>query len=175
MTQLAVTPSAMRCGPTELAGNVRAGILLDDLPPGLRRVTGALPNGRLAGRRLSNGLAPADGSERLGPTAVLRSAASLDSRKWTNCHALNLKFEKRMVQGKTGRKALMSLFKNYFDQGGMQVQVNILESETLKAAKIDPASYPGIVVRVAGYCAYFNDLQPDVQDEIIERTAHGIN
>jgi len=142
---------------------------------GFGRVTGALPNGRLAGRRLSNGLAPADGSERLGPTAVLRSAASLDSRKWTNCHALNLKFEKRMVQGKTGRKALMSLFKNYFDQGGMQVQVNILESETLKAAKIDPASYPGIVVRVAGYCAYFNDLQPDVQDEIIERTAHGIN
>jgi formate C-acetyltransferase len=141
---------------------------------GFGRVTGALPNGRHAGRRLSNGLAPADGSERLGPTAVLRSAASLDSRKWMNCHALNLKFEKGMVQGKTGRHALMSLFKNYFSQGGMQAQVNVLDSETLRAAKTDPASYPGIVVRVAGYCAYFNDLQPDVQDEIIERTAHGV-
>ena len=91
-----------------------------------------------------------------------------------NCHALNLKFDKQIVQGKTGQKALLNLFKNYFAQGGMQVQVNILDTETLKAAKRDPASYPGIVVRVAGYCAYFNDLQPDVQDEIIERTAHGI-
>jgi formate C-acetyltransferase len=141
---------------------------------GFGKVTGALPNGRPAGKRLSNGLAPGDGSERLGPTAVLRSAASLDSRKWMNCHALNMKFDKKMVQGETGCKALMYLFKNYFDQGGMQVQVNILDAETLRAAKNDPASYPGIVVRVAGYCAYFNDLQTDVQDEIIERTTHGI-
>jgi formate C-acetyltransferase len=141
---------------------------------GFGRVTGALPNGRPAGRRLSNGLAPVDGCDRMGPTAVLRSAASLDSRKWMNCHALNLKFDRQIVQGKTGRKALVSLLKNYFALGGMQVQVNILDTETLKAAKRDPASYPGIVVRVAGYCAYFNDLQPAVQDEIIERTAHGI-
>ena len=141
---------------------------------GFGRITGALPNGRLAGTRLSNGLAPIDGSERLGPTAVLRSAASLDSRKWMNCHALNLKFDKQMVQGEKGCRAMMHLFKNYFDQGGMQVQVNVLDTETLKAAKKDPASYPGIVVRVAGYCAYFSDLQPSVQDEIIERVAHGI-
>jgi formate C-acetyltransferase len=141
---------------------------------GFGKVTGALPNGRAAGTRLSNGLAPVDGSERLGPTAVLRSAAFLDSKKWTNCHALNLKFDKHIVQGDTGRNALVNLFKHYFSQGGMQVQVNILDAETLKAAKKDPLSYPGIVVRVAGYCAYFNDLQPDVQDEIIERTTHGI-
>ena len=141
---------------------------------GFGKVTGALPNGRLSGTRLSNGLAPVDGSERLGPTAVLRSAASLDSRKWMNCCALNLKFDKQVVQGETGRKALVNLLKHYFAQGGMQVQVNILDAETLKAAKKDPFSYPGIVVRVAGYCAYFNDLQSDVQDEIIERTAHGI-
>lgn len=141
---------------------------------GFGKVTGALPNGRLSGTRLSNGLAPVDGSERLGPTAVLRSAASLDNRKWMNCYALNLKFDKQVVQGETGRKALVNLFKHYFTQGGMQVQVNVLDAETLKAAKKDPSSHPGIVVRVAGYCAYFNDLQPDVQDEIIERTAHGI-
>lgn len=141
---------------------------------GFGKITGALPNGRKAGARLSNGLAPVDGAERLGPTAVLRSAASLDSRKWMNCHSLNMKFDANIVQGKTGRNALVSLFKNYFTQGGMQVQVNILDAMTLKAAKLDPLSYPGIVVRVAGYCAYFNDLQPDVQDEIIERTTHGI-
>jgi formate C-acetyltransferase len=141
---------------------------------GFGKVTGALPNGRKSGARLSNGLAPIDGSDRLGPTAVLRSAASLDSRKWMNCYALNLKFDKQVVQGENGRKALVNLFKNYFAQEGMQVQVNILDPETLKAAKTDPSSYPGIVVRVAGYCAYFNDLQPEVQDEIIERTTHGI-
>jgi len=141
---------------------------------GFGRVTGALPNGRAAGHRLSNGLAPSDGSEHLGPTAVLRSAASLDSRKWMNCCALNLKFDSRVIGGRTGRNALASLFRDYFSRGGMQVQVNVLDPETLKEAKRDPASHPGIVVRVAGYCAYFNDLQPDVQDEIIERTAHGI-
>jgi len=142
---------------------------------GFGKVTGALPNGRLAGKRLSNGLAPVDGADRLGPTAVLRSAASLDSRRWTNCHALNMKFDKKTVQGQIGRKALVHLFRHYFNHGGMQVQANVLDPETLKAAKEDPASYPGIVVRVAGYCAYFNDLQPEVQDEIIERTAHGLS
>lgn len=142
---------------------------------GFGKVTGALPDGRLAGKRLSNGLAPADGADRLGPTAVLRSAASLDSTRWMNCHALNLKFDKKTVQGQTGRKALVHLFRNYFNQGGMQVQINVLDGETLRAAKKDPSSYPGIVVRVAGYCAYFNDLQPDVQDEIIERTTHGLS
>jgi pyruvate formate-lyase/glycerol dehydratase family glycyl radical enzyme len=141
---------------------------------GFGRSTGALPNGRPAGQRLSNGLAPADGSERCGPTAVLRSAASLDSSKWTNCHALNLKFDKNMIQGRAGRNALVSLFRDYFARGGMQVQVNVLDPEVLKAAKADPASHRGIVVRVAGYCAYFTDLQPDVQDEIIERTSHGV-
>ena len=56
----------------------------------------------------------------------------------------------------------------------MQIQANVLDAEMLKAAQKNPSKYPGIVVRVAGYCAYFNDLQPSVQNEIIERTAHGI-
>ncbi|MFH2064857.1 MAG: pyruvate formate lyase family protein [Pseudomonadota bacterium] len=138
------------------------------------RLTGALPNGRGSGKRLSNGLSPADGADRKGPTAVLRSAASLDSRKWANCCALNLKFDRKTVSGNAGRKALAGLFTTYFSQGGMQVQANVLDAEMLMAAKNNPAEYPGIVVRVAGYCAYFNDLQPSVQDEIIERTAHGL-
>jgi len=71
-----------------------------------------------------------------------------------------------------GQRAMRSLLDTYFDQGGMQLQVNVLDGEMLRAAKANPAAYPGIVVRVAGYCAYFNDLQPAVQDEIIERTAH---
>jgi formate C-acetyltransferase len=138
------------------------------------RYTGALPNGRKAGTSLSNGLAPADGAERNGPTAVLRSAASLDSSQWANCYALNLKFHAPSVRGRAGSAALSSLVKTFLDQGGMQVQINVLDSELLRRAKADPSAYPGIVVRVAGYCAYFNDLVPDVQDEIIARTAHGL-
>ncbi len=142
---------------------------------GFGRKTGALPDGRHAGERLSNGLAPVDGTERSGPTAVLRSAASLDSSRWGNCYALNLKFDRKTIGGENGVRALSALLGNFIKSGGMQVQVNVLDADTLRAAKNDPRSYPGIVVRVAGYCAYFTDLQPAVQDEIIERTAHGIS
>jgi formate C-acetyltransferase len=141
---------------------------------GFGRVTGALPDGRLAGQRLSNGLAPVDGVERRGPTAVLSSAASLDSSRWGNCYALNLKFDKPTIQGEKGRDVLAGLFRSYFELGGMQVQVNVLDPEVLRAARDDPTVCPDLVVRVAGYCVYFNDLQPAVKDEIIERTAHGI-
>ncbi len=141
---------------------------------GFGRQTGALPNGRRYGERMSNGLAPVDGTEAGGPTAVLSSAASLDSRSWGNCCALNIKFEKSLVQGDRGREVLAGLFKAYFEMGGMQVQVNVLDADQLRAARDDPTLYPDLVVRVAGYCVYFNDLQPAVKDEIIERTAHGL-
>jgi len=81
---------------------------------------------------------------------------------------------KRLSRGAAGWRAISSILDTYFNQGGMQLQINVLDADMLRAAKDDPAAYPGIVVRVAGYCAYFNDLQPAVQDEIIERTAHGI-
>jgi len=83
-----------------------------------------------------------------------------------------MKFDKKSVQGKAGRMAMAGLFKTYFEQGGMQVQVNVLDTRILQEAKKNPSAYPGLVVRVAGYCAYFNDLHPSVQDEIIERTVH---
>ncbi|MHB8876453.1 MAG: pyruvate formate lyase family protein, partial [Myxococcaceae bacterium] len=176
MTQLAADTftSAITAHRNGRGGRYLAGFYSMTCNHGFGSRTGALPNGRRAGARLSNGLSPADGVERKGPSAVLRSAASLDTRHFGNCAALNLKFEKSMVKGRTGRSALVSLFKNYFDGGGMQVQVNVLDAEELRAAKADPSAHPGIVVRVAGYCAYFADLQPCVQDEIIERTAHGL-
>jgi formate C-acetyltransferase len=139
---------------------------------GFGRITGATPDGRRRRERLSNGLAPVDGTELSGPTAVLRSAASLDSSKWGNCCALNMKFDKPVVQGEKGRDVLTGLFNTYFELGGMQVQANVLDADQLRAARDDPTLYPDLVVRVAGYCVYFNDLQPAVKDEIIERTAH---
>jgi pyruvate formate-lyase/glycerol dehydratase family glycyl radical enzyme len=137
------------------------------------KITGALPNGRNAGKRLSNGLSPADGTDRKGPTSLLNSAASLDSRNWANCYALNLKFDKAGTQGEKGARVLSNLLRGFFNQGGMQVQINVLDAEMLRAAQADPNAHLGLVVRVAGYCAYFSDLSRDVQNEIIARTAHG--
>jgi len=176
MTQLAadVYSDAILSHKNTRGGQYVPGIYSMTCHLGFGRKTGALPNGRPAGARLSNGLSPIDGFDRCGPTAVLRSAASLDSSKWANCCALNLKFDKKTVSGKAGRAALSAIFKAYFDQGGMQVQANVLDADMLREARRDPSAHPGLVVRVAGYCAYFNDLQPDVQDEIIQRTAHGI-
>ncbi|MBU0514687.1 MAG: hypothetical protein KJ621_07935 [Proteobacteria bacterium] len=174
-TQLAadVFAEAVRSHRNSRGGRYIPGIYSMTCHLGFGRVTGALPNGRPAGRRLSNGLSPVDGADRKGPTAVLRSVASLDSRQWANGYALNLKFDRKMIAGPTGRRALSGVIKTFFERGGMEVQVNVLDADVLREAKADPTAHPGLVVRVAGYCAYFNDLQPAVQDEIIERTAHG--
>jgi formate C-acetyltransferase len=137
------------------------------------RRTGALPDGRRAGERLSNGLAPIDGADRHGPTALLNSAARLDSSALANGYALNVKFDPAAVAGERGEQLLSSLVRGFVDSGGMQVQINVVDAATLRAAQADPAAHPGLVVRVAGYCAYFADLRPEVQDEIIARTAHG--
>ena len=140
---------------------------------GFGAVTGALPNGRPAGFRLSNGLSPADGADRSGPTAVLNSAAGMDSRNWANCYALNLKFEKSLIDGEKGIRALNHLTRGYFEQGGMELQINVQDAAQLRLARENPSLYPGLMVRVSGYCSYFCDLSPEVQDEIIERTSHG--
>ncbi|MEW5785123.1 MAG: pyruvate formate lyase family protein [Bacillota bacterium] len=139
---------------------------------GFGAATGALPNGRPAGFRLSNGLSPADGADHRGPTALLHSAASLNSSRWANCCAFNLKFEKNLVRDAQGLRTLTALIKGFFRQGGMELQINVLDEAELRAAKQDPSAYPGLLVRISGYCAYFHDLSPEVQEEIIERTAH---
>lgn len=141
---------------------------------GFGRMTGALPNGRPAGFRLSNGLSPVDGADRLGPTALLNSVCRMDTSDWGNCCAFNIKFEKPLLQGQKGLPVLTSLIRAFFEQGGMQAQINVLDTAELRQAKENPSAYPGLLVRVSGYCAYFNDLSPEVQDEIIERTAHSL-
>jgi pyruvate-formate lyase len=142
---------------------------------GFGKHTGALPNGRKAGQRLSNGVSPSDGSDRKGPTAALRSVAGLDKSQWANAHVLNIKFDKKLVHGDTGIRNLGTLFRDYLvRQDGMQVQVNVQDAEILRAAKLNPEAYPDLLVRVSGYCSYFSDLRPEVQDEIIERMSHGL-
>ncbi len=176
MTQIAADAfsQAITAHTNTRGGKYVAGVYSMTCHHGFGKATGALPNGRRAGHRLSNGLSPVDGMDKKGPTAVLQSAAFLDSSNWANCGALNMKFDGNQLKGKKGAKLLSGLFSTYFDMGGMQVQPNVLDAQMLKEAQVDPNSHPGIVVRVAGYCAYFNDLQPMVQDEVINRTSHGV-
>ncbi|WP_028316004.1 pyruvate formate lyase family protein [Desulfatibacillum aliphaticivorans] len=177
MTQIAadVYTEAVTAHKNSRGGQYIAGIYSMTCHHGFGKATGALPNGRPAGYRLSNGLSPVDGVDKKGPTAVLQSAASLDSSQWGNCCALNIKFDGNQFKGTKGAKILSGLITAYMNMGGMQIQPNILDAETLREAKEDPGAHPGIVVRVAGYCAYFNDLQPIVQDEVISRTTHIIH
>ncbi|MBU2489068.1 MAG: hypothetical protein KKA60_06730 [Proteobacteria bacterium] len=136
------------------------------------QLTGALPNGRLSGQRFANGMAPTDGMDQSGPTGLLASAARLDKSQWANCAALNIKFNHALVQGEHGRRMLSGLLKSYFDMGGMQVQVNVLDPKVLEAARMQPLEHKSLVVRVAGYCAHFVDLRPSTQEEIIQRSSH---
>jgi pyruvate-formate lyase len=134
------------------------------------RVTGALPHGRRKGQAFASGIAPLNGMDRQGPTALLNSINRLDFCRIANGVNFNLKFDPHTLRGNTGVKALGSLIKTYFRRGGMQVQVNVLDPAVLMAARDNPDLYPHLLVRVSGYSAYFNDLSPDMKEEIIQRS-----
>jgi len=136
--------------------------------------TGALPSGRPAGRPLANGLSPANGFDRLGPTASLNSVAGLPlAQHARNGINVNLKMDPTFMGGETGVQAFSGLFRGYFAQGGMQVQMNVIDPHVLLEARDDPDKHPGLLVRVSGYSAYFNDLSPAMKQEVIDRSLHG--
>jgi formate C-acetyltransferase len=134
------------------------------------RVTGALPHGRRKGQAFASGIAPLNGMDRNGPTALLNSVNRLDFCRIANGVNFNLKFDPHTLRGDTGVMALGSLIKTYFRRGGMQVQVNVLDPAVLMKARDNPDLYPHLLVRVSGYSAYFNDLSPDMKVEIIQRS-----
>ncbi len=137
---------------------------------GFGKKMAAMPSGRRAGRPLADGLAPVDGTDRLGPTASLNSVASLDHRRFGNGINLNVKFDAATLAGAEGRDTLGALVRGYFAQGGMQVQFNVVDPDVLEQAMSDPDSHRNLLVRVSGYCAFFVDLTPEMQRELIGRT-----
>ncbi len=134
-------------------------------------VTGATPDGRKAGKPLSEGISPVQGSDRLGPTAVLRSAAKMD-HSLTGGTLLNMKLTPALIEGEEGIEDISRLVRGYFRLGGHHLQFNVVKADTLRAAKLDPEEWRDLIVRVAGYSDYFCDLSLELQDEIIERTEH---
>ncbi len=132
--------------------------------------TGALPSGRRAGEPFAASLGTANGRDRLGPTAVLNSVAKVDSALSPNGYALNLRFDAQTLSGDEGVPILSGLLGGFFKSGGMEAQLNVLDPDTLEDARENPGRYPDLVVRVAGYCAYFDDLPDAAKKEIIGRT-----
>ena len=137
---------------------------------GFGKQMGALPSGRLAGKPLADGLAPADGTDVIGPTASLNSVTKLEHERFGNGINLNIKFDAQTVSGEEGRNILRSLVEGYFSQGGMQVQINVLDPTILLDAMKNPENHRNLLVRISGYCAYFVDLSPQMRQEIVDRT-----
>ncbi|MGD0274542.1 MAG: pyruvate formate lyase family protein [Syntrophales bacterium] len=132
--------------------------------------TAALPSGRKAGEPFASSLGAGNGLDCLGPTAMLKSVASIDPKMAPNGYALNLRFDPKTVEGDQGVAILTALTKGFFESGGMEMQLNVVDPKVLEDARANPGKYPGLVVRVAGYCAYFDDLPEKAKDEIIHRT-----
>ena len=134
-------------------------------------VIGALPDGRKAQKPLSEGISPVQGADRNGPTAVVKSASKID-HILTGGTLLNQKFLPQVLKNDEGIQKLLHLVRSYFKLDGHHIQFNVVSADTLKKAKKSPDDYRDLIVRVAGYSDYFVDLTEDLQDEIINRTAH---
>ena len=138
------------------------------------KVVGASANGRFAWTALSDGSSASHGADHNGPTAVLLS--NYTSKNYGHrdraARMLNIKFTPKCVEGEEGTDKLVSFIRTFCDLKLWHVQFNVINKDTLIAAQKDPEKYRSLIVRIAGYSAYFVDLSPDLQNDLIARTAH---
>ena len=133
------------------------------------KVMGATPNGRLAGKSISDGTSPSHGADTHGPSAVIRSLTKLD-HTMSGGTLLNQRFLPSLLKRDEDVARLGQLIRSYFTLGGHHIQFNIVDTATLKSAQDSPEDYKDLLVRMAGYSDYFNDMNADLQQEVIERT-----
>jgi len=133
------------------------------------KVMGATPNGRLAGKSISDGTSPSHGADTNGPSAVIKSLTKIDHTK-SGGTLLNQRFLPSLLKRDEDIKKLGHLVRSYFTLGGHHIQFNIVDTATLLAAQENPDDYKDLLVRMAGYSDYFNDMNADLQQEVIERT-----
>lgn len=139
----------------------------------LGAVVGATPDGRLHAEQLADGgLSPMLGKDHQGPTAVLKSVSKLDNYLLSNGSLLNVKFTPSTLEGPHGLNKLGDFLHAFMKLKLQHIQFNVLNSDTLRKAQEKPEDYAGLVVRVAGYSAFFVELSKEIQDDIIQRTAH---
>ena len=131
----------------------------------------ALPDGRRAKEPVSEGVSPVQGADHKGPTSVIKSVAKMDHIR-TGGTLLNQKFTPSFFKDEESIVKLSQLVRSYFRLDGHHIQFNVVSAETLRDAQKHPEKYRDLIVRVAGYSDYFNDLGADLQNEIIRRTEH---
>lgn len=134
------------------------------------KMTIATPDGRLAGEPLSDGISAVQGMDKSGPTNILHSVSKIDQSQYPNGTLFNMKFHPASLNGEEGTLKLSQLIQTYFDMGGMEIQINVIDAQTLKNAMARPEEYKDLIVRVAGFSAYFVELHIDGQRDLIRRT-----
>ena len=132
----------------------------------------ASPDGRFAYDPVNDNCSPVMGRDVSGPTACINSVAHLDQKNAKDGCLYNIRFDPRSIQGEKGLQVLGSIVKTYFANMGEHIQINVVDDATLRAAQKNPENYRNLLVRVAGYLAYFVELDSDVQEALIARTSH---
>jgi formate C-acetyltransferase len=133
-------------------------------------MTAASPDGRMKGEPLCDGISPVQQLDKNGPTATIRSVSTIDQEKFGNGTLLNMRFHPTALRNETGKEKLKALIKTYFGLGGMEMQFNIVSADVLRKAQEKPEDYRDLVVRIAGFSAYFVEMYKASQDDIIRRT-----
>jgi pyruvate-formate lyase len=173
--RLAREVASFFCRTVERFRNPRGGFMV----PGLYSVSanvpigqyvGATPNGRKANQPVAEACSPSHGSDRKGPTQAALSVAHLDHLLVTNGTQYNQRYHPNALEGAQGLNALVQLIQTFFEEGGYHIQFNVVSTDKLRDAQKRPEKYRDLVVRVAGYSAFFVDLDPAVQEDIIQRT-----
>jgi trans-4-hydroxy-L-proline dehydratase len=157
--------------PSPRGGTYRINLLPTTVHVYFGKMTGATPDGRLAGEAVSEGVSPVQGADRKGPTAVIKSLGKMDHIR-TGGTLLNQKFTPQLLADEAGMSGLKDLVRSYFRMMGHHVQFNVVTAGLLREAKAHPEKHRDLIVRVAGYSDYFVDCSAELQDEIIRRTEH---
>jgi formate C-acetyltransferase len=161
--------NAINGRPTYKGGTLRINLLPTTSHVYFGSKVGATADGRKALQPLSEGISPVQGADTKGPTAVVNSAAKIDHLK-TGGTLLNQKISPSMFDSESGISKLVALIRGYFKMDGHHIQFNVVTADTLRNAQKHPEKYRDLIVRVAGYSDYFNDLSEELQNEIINRS-----
>ena len=130
----------------------------------------ATPDGRKSGAPLSDGISPVQSMDKNGPFATINSILKFDQANYANGTLCNMKFHPTALQGAEGDKKLRAVMETYFKGGGMELQINVVSAKMLREAQEKPKDYEDLVVRIAGFSAYFVEVYKAAQDDLIRRT-----
>ena len=135
---------------------------------------GATPDGRRAGEPIADSAGPHQGRDLSGPTAMLKSVAAIPHWMAPGTLVVNARFTPDFFTTLDRRRKLADVVRTYFDLGGMQLQINVVDQSVLQSAILHPERHQDLVVRVGGYSEYFHRLSPELQQTVLERTEHGL-